>query len=69
MKVGRRPPAVPVVDEQRKQRVAEIKEVCDLAANLTLAMGGSPATAYIVAAELAYGLEDPAFRPRRWVRL
>lgn len=52
--------------QSRRDRVAEIKRACDLIVDLTIVFGGSPATAYLVAAELAYALEDPDRRPRRW---
>ena len=48
----------------RRERVAEIRDACDAIVLMTIAMGGSPATAYRIASELAFGLEDPALRPR-----
>lgn len=55
--------------QTRRERVAEIREACDLTVGMVIAMGGSPATAYITAADLAYGLEDPDRRPKRWPHL
>lgn len=51
----------------RRERVAEIREVCDAIVLMVIAMGGSPATAYRVASDLAFGLEDPERQPR-WKR-
>jgi hypothetical protein len=59
------PVLTPEQIERRGTITAAARTICDM----TLLAGASPATAFLVAAELAYGLEDPELRPRRWVRL
>lgn len=65
---GNSPSSLFAEDEERQKRVAVIRQACDAIVDLTIMFGGSPATAYQVAAELAYGLEDPDRRPRRFKR-
>lgn len=48
--------------------VTERREVLDSVVAAVTTLGGACSTAYLAAAELAYGLESPAERPRRWPR-
>lgn len=57
---------VPAPAQTRAARVREIRDACDAIVATTILLGGSPATAYLAAAQLAYGLEEPERCPRRW---
>lgn len=49
-------------------RLPERRGVLDAVVTMVTTLGGACSTAYLVAAELAFGLESPAERPRRWPR-
>lgn len=46
----------------------ERRAVLDALVTIIVTMGGALSTAYLVAAEFARGVEDPAVTPRRWPR-
>lgn len=47
---------------------AERRQVLDAVVTMVTTLGGACSTAYLAAAELAYGLEEPTERPRRFPR-
>ena len=62
---------LPGTERQRtwpEMHVNERRQVLDAVVTMVTTMGGACSTAYLVAAEMAYGMEAPAERPRRFPR-